>query len=193
EHYAALRAIPELWVLRPGDANETSAAWAVALAREDGPVALLLTRQNLPVLDRTEVAGADGVERGGYVLWDSSAGEPELVLIATGSEVAPTLAAGQELAAGGTAVRVVSMPCMELFEAQTRAYRDEVLPPGVRRRLAVEAGATMSWWKWVGLDGEVLGLDRFGASAPGATVFEKLGFTSENILALARTLLESTL
>ncbi|HTW41206.1 MAG TPA: transketolase [Solirubrobacteraceae bacterium] len=192
EHYAALRAIPHLWVLRPADASETVAAWAVALAREEGPVALLLTRQNLPVLDRTQVASADGVARGGYVLWDSSAAEPELVLIATGSEVALTLGAGEELADGGTRVRVVSMPCMELFEAQPRGYRDEVLPPGVRRRLAVEAGATMSWWKWVGIDGDVLGLDRFGASAPGATVMAKLGFTQENVLAHARALLEST-
>ena len=192
EHYAALRAIPHLWVLRPADANETVAAWAVALAREEGPVALLLTRQNLPVLDRTQVASADGVARGGYVLWDSSAAEPELVLIATGSEVALTLGAGKELADGGTRVRVVSMPCMELFEAQPQGYRDEVLPPGVRRRLAVEAGATMSWWKWVGIDGDVLGLDRFGASAPGATVMAKLGFTQENVLARARALLEST-
>ncbi len=199
EHYAALRAIPHLWVIRPGDPNETTVAWQVALEREDGPVALLLTRQNVPVLDRSEVASARGLERGGYVLWDSAAtagatgpdAVPEVVLIATGSEVAPTLEAGRALAQQGRAVRVVSMPCVELFEAQTEAYRDEVLPPSVRARLAVEPGATISWWKWVGLDGEVLGLDRFGASAPGATVLEKLGFTPENILARASALLES--
>jgi transketolase len=193
EHYAALRAIPSLWVIRPGDANETAVAWRVALEREDGPVALLLTRQNIPVLDRAEVADADGTERGGYVLWDSAAdGAPQIALIATGSEVAPTLAAGQALAERGTRVRVVSMPCMELFEAQPREYREQVLPAAVRARLAVEAGASMSWWKWVGLDGDVLGLDRFGASAPGPTVLKELGFSVENILARAQALLESS-
>ncbi|HEV3034257.1 MAG TPA: transketolase [Solirubrobacteraceae bacterium] len=199
EHYAALRAIPHLWVIRPGDANETAAAWRVALEREDGPVALLLSRQNVPVLDRGEVADAQELERGGYVLWDSAApdgatGEdasPEIVLIATGAEVPMTLDAGRMLAKQGTRVRVVSMPCMELFEAQTQGYRDEVLPPGVRARLAVEPGASMSWWKWVGIDGDVVGLDRFGASAPGATVLAELGFTAENILARASAVLES--
>jgi transketolase len=192
EHYASLRAIPQLWVMRPGDANETTEAWRVALERTDGPVALLLSRQNMPVLDRGEVAGADGVQHGAYVLWDSSAaGEPELILIATGSEVALTLHAGQTLAERGTRVRVVSMPCMDLFEEQTQAYRDEVLPPSVRARLAVEPGATMSWWKWVGLDGDIIGLDRFGASAPGATVLKELGFSAENIVDRASALLES--
>jgi transketolase len=188
EHYAALRAIPHFWVVRPGDANETSYAWRLALEREDGPVGLLLSRQNLEVLDRESVAGAEGTLRGGYVLWES-APEPELILIATGSEVGPTLHAAEALAADGTATRVVSMPCMEVFEAQDEAYRDEVLPPAVRRRLAVELGASMSWWKWVGTDGDVLGLDRFGASAPGPTVLEKLGFTEEGILERARALL----
>jgi transketolase len=193
EHYASLRAIPKLWVIRPGDANETVVAWRVALERDDGPVALLLSRQNIPVLDRTEVASADGLERGGYALWDSGAdGAPEIVLISTGAEVALTLAAGRTLAERGTRVRVVSMPCMELFEAQGQEYRDEVLPPAVRARLAVEPGASMSWWKWVGLDGDVLGLDRFGASAPGATVLKELGFTAENILARAQNVLESS-
>jgi transketolase len=201
EHYAALRAMPHLWVMRPGDANETTEAWRMALEREDGPVALLLSRQNVLVLDRDEVASAAGVRRGAYVLWDSStgasdgagaaSGEPELILIATGSEVPLTLDAGRALAARGTRVRVVSMPCMDLFEEQSEEYRDEVLPPGVRARLAVEAGATMSWWKWVGLDGDVLGIDRFGASAPGPTVLKELGFTVENILSRASALLES--
>jgi transketolase len=223
EHYAALRAIPHLWVIRPGDANETAVAWRVALEREDGPVALLLSRQNLPVLRRTsgidsadrdrqgdsglesvECASADGLERGGYVLWDSpsddgqvsgpagSAGgsDPELVLIATGSEVAPTLRAGRDLAGRGTRVRVVSMPCMELFEAQPPDYRESVVPSKVAARLAIEAGVSMSWWKWVGDRGAVLGIDRFGASAPGTTVLEKLGFTADSIAARARSLLE---
>jgi transketolase len=204
EHYAALRAIPRLWVIRPADANETTAAWRVGLEREDGPVALLLSRQNIPVLDRGEVAPAEGLERGGYVLWDSTDGDfggngapargasaPSLILIATGAEVAPTLAAGRAVAADGVHVRVVSMPCMELFEAQPPEYRDEVLPPATTARLAVEPGASMSWWRWVGDHGSVLGLDRFGASAPGATVLEKLGFSTENITSRARQLLES--
>jgi len=191
EHYASLRAIPELWVIRPGDANETSVAWQLALEREDGPVALLLSRQNIPTLDRSEVASADGVARGGYVLWDSAEDEqPELILISTGAEVPTTLHAAQALAKDGVKVRVVSMPCMELFEAQSEQYRDEVLPPAVRARLAVEPGASISWGKWVGLDGDVLGLDRFGASAPGTTVLEKLGFTDENIAVRARALLQ---
>jgi transketolase len=190
EHFASLRAIPELWVIRPGDANETAAAWRIALEREDGPVALLLSRQNIPTLDRSEVAGADGVARGGYTLWDSAEGEqPELILISTGAEVPTTLHAAQALAKDGVKVRVVSMPCMELFEAQSEEYRDEVLPPAVRARLAVEPGASISWGRWVGLDGDVLGLDRFGASAPGTTVLEKLGFTDENIAVRARALL----
>jgi transketolase len=204
EHYAALRAIPHLWVIRPADANETTVAWRVALERDDGPVALLLSRQNLPVFDRSQLGAADGLERGGYVLWDSSfdggfvtsepggstdGPDPELVLIATGSEVAPTLQAARDLAAQGTRVRVVSMPCMELFEAQSSAYRDSVIPRNIPGRLAVEAGVSMSWWKWVGDRGGVLGVDRFGASAPGTTVLEKLGFTAESIATRARTLL----
>jgi transketolase len=191
EHYTALRAIPRLWVIRPADANETSEAWRVALEREDGPVALLLSRQNIPVLDRDEVAPARELERGGYVLWDSTGETPELILISTGAEVAPTLAAGRALSEQGTRVRVVSMPCMELFEAQGPEYREAVLPRAVTARLAIEPGVSMSWWRWVGSDGEVLGLDRFGASAPGPTVLEKLGFSIENITARARALLDS--
>jgi transketolase len=191
EHYASLRAIPDLWVIRPGDANETAAAWQVALERQDGPVALLLSRQNIPTLDREQVARAELLARGGYVLWDSDSGAtPELILMATGAEVPTTLDAGRALAADGVKVRVVSMPCIELFEAQSQDYRHEVLPPRVTARLAVEPGATLGWWKWVGLDGDVLGLDRFGASAPGTTVLKELGFTSENIVARARGLLE---
>ena len=226
EHYAALRAIPRLWVIRPADANETAQAWRVALEREDGPVALLLSRQGIPVLDRDGegLGRASELERGGYVLWDSTPGwsgapgasrgagagggagpaaggraepgsepepEPELILIATGAEVPLTLQAGRALAAEGTRVRVVSMPCMELFEAQPREYREQVLPPAVGARLAVEPGVSLSWWRWVGDRGGVLGIDdRFGASAPGGTVLEKLGFTAENISARARELLK---
>jgi transketolase len=192
EHYAALRVIPHLWVIRPGDANETTEAWRVALEREDGPVALLLSRQNVLTLDRADGLGAASeLERGGYVLWDSGESEdPELILISTGAEVPLTLEAGRQLASEGTRVRVVSMPCIELFEAQSQEYRDGVLPPVVTARLAVEPGASMSWWKWVGTKGDVLGIDRFGASAPGRTVLEKLGFTTENIAARARALLK---
>jgi transketolase len=202
EHYAALRAIPNLWVIRPADANETAAAWRVALEREDGPVALLLSRQNIPVLDRDGLGTASGLERGGYVLWDSggegpggegsgegSAG-PELILISTGAEVSPTLAAASELAAQGTRVRVVSMPCVELFESQSREYRDAVLPPATSARLAVEPGVTVAWWRWVGDGGDVLGIDRFGASAPGTRVLSELGFTADNIVERARSLLD---
>jgi transketolase len=193
EHFAALRAIPRLWVIRPADANETSIAWRVALEREDGPVAVLLSRQNVEVLDRDEVAPALGLERGGYVLWDSSAdGAADVILISTGTEVSPTLQAARALASEEVKTRVVSMPCVELFEAQPQEYRDKVLPRAVRARLAVEPGATMSWWKWVGSDGDVLGLDRFGASAPGTKVLEELGFTAENIAARARGVLQST-
>jgi transketolase len=192
EHYAALRAIPDLWVIRPADANETAQAWRVALERADGPVALLLSRQGTPVLDRSgELASASELGRGGYVLWDSpGAAAPEVILISTGTEVAPTLEAARELAAEGTRTRVVSMPCVELFEAQSQEYRDSVLPPAVGARLAVEPGASMSWWKWVGGGGDVLGLDRFGASAPGATVLEEFGFTPHNIAARANVLIE---
>jgi transketolase len=192
EHFASLRAIPRLWVIRPGDANETAHAWRVALERPDGPVALLLSRQNLPVPDRAAegLGDASGLERGGYVLWDSTP-DPELILIATGSEVSSTLEAARHIAGDGVKVRVVSMPCIELFEAQSQEYRDSVLPPEVTARLAIEPGATMSWWRWVGAPprGDVLGLDRFGASAPGKTVLKELGFAAENIAARARALL----
>ncbi len=189
EHYAALRAIPNLWVIRPGDANETAAAWRVALERTDGPVALLLTRQNVEVLDRSEVAPAAGLERGGYVLWDAPGDEPQVILIATGSEVPLTLHAARALEGEGIRARVVSMPCIELFEAQPAEYRQTVLPPAVRPRLAVEAGSSLSWWRWVGDGGDVLGIDRFGASAPGERVLAEYGFTTENIVARARAVI----
>jgi transketolase len=189
EHFTALRAIPKLWVIRPGDPNETSLAWRLALEREDGPVALLLSRQNVEVLDRDEVAPVEGVLRGGYVLWDAPGGEPELILIATGAEVGMTLEAAKQLAEEGRRARVVSMPCMELFEEQGEDYREEVLPSAITARLAVEPGSRLSWWRWVGDRGDVLGLERFGASAPGPTVLEKLGFSAGHIAERARALL----
>ena len=190
EHYAALRAIPNLWFIRPADANETSYAWKVALERAGGPVALSLTRQKVPTLDRAELAAASGVERGAYVLWES-ADEPDLILLATGSEVAVALEAGRKIAGeNGTHVRVVSMPCWELFEQQSPEYREEVLPPDVRARLAVEAGVALGWKQWVGDRGDSVSLERFGASAPGTEVLERLGYNVENVVARATTLLE---
>jgi transketolase len=188
EHYAALRAIPNLWVMRPADANETSIAWKVALEREDGPVAILLTRQDLPVLEPDAVAGA---ERGGYVLWEAegSNGHPDLLLLATGSEVWVTLEAARRLEAEGVSARVVSLPCWELFADQPADYRDAVLPPDVDARLAVEAGVSFGWHRWVGDAGGVLSIERFGASAPGTTVLEKFGYTPDNVARRAQALL----
>jgi transketolase len=191
EHYAALRAIPNLWFIRPADANETSYAWKVALEREDGPVALSLTRQKVPTLDRSDLAPASGVERGAYVLWESGEREADLILIATGSEVAVALEAGRKIAAeNGTGVRVVSMPCWELFDRQSHEYREEVLPPDVRARLAVEAGVALGWKQWVGDRGDSVSLDRFGSSAPGTEVLERLGYNVDNVVARATALLE---
>ena len=192
EHYAALRAIPNLWVVRPGDANETSYAWKVALEREEGPVAILLTRQDVPVLDRNEVGDASGLERGAYVLWEPENGNGalDLVLIATGSEVSVALEAAKRLQEEGVAARVVSMPCWELFELQPADYRDSVLPQEVELRLAVEAGVSLGWHKWVGDRGDVVSIERFGASAPGTTVLTKFGYVAENVAGRAQALLE---
>jgi transketolase len=190
EHLAALRAMPNLTVIRPADANETVVAWRVALARRHGPTALVLTRQKLPVLDRAVLAPAEGVTRGAYVLAEAAGGPPEIVLIATGSEVALVVAAREALAGSGVRARVVSMPSWELFEAQPAGYRAEVLPPAVPR-LAVEAAVPFGWERWVGSDGAVIGLDRFGASAPGEVTMRELGFTVERVVARARALLRS--
>jgi transketolase len=189
EHYAALRAIPNLWVVRPGDPNETSIAWKIALQRQDGPTALLLTRQAVPVLDPDMVTGA---ERGGYVLWeaDGANGSPDLVILATGSEVSISLEAAKSLEGDGVGARVVSLPCWELFESQSADYRDSVIPPDVDARLSVEAGVSLGWAKWVGSRGDSLSIEHFGASAPGATVLEKFGYTADNVTRRARALLE---
>jgi transketolase len=189
EMYAALRAIPYLWFVRPADANETAYAWKVALERRDGPVALSLSRQKVPTLDRSELAPASGLERGAYTLWES--GPPDLILIATGAEVGLALAAGRRIAAeNGTEVRVVSMPCWELFELQEPDYRDEVLPPDIRARLSIEPGVPFGWKRWVGDRGDSIALNRFGASAPGGTVLERLGFNLDNVVVRATALLE---
>ncbi len=186
EHYAALRAIPNLWFIRPGDANETAAAWALAIERHDGPVALALTRQKLPTLAGTPELARAGVRRGGYVLREASGGSPDLILIGTGSELQLAFAAAGMLEAEGIATRVVSLPCWERFEAQDQAYRDTVLPPTVRRRVSVEIGVTLGWDRWVGDEGAIIGLDHFGASAPAGTIFEKFGFTAGRVADVGR-------
>jgi transketolase len=185
---AALRAMPNLTVIRPADANETAQAWRQAIEKKDGPTALSLTRQKLPILEQTVELAADGVARGGYVLSDGE-GEPELILIATGSEVALALDAQTALSADGVSVRVVSLPSWELFAAQERSYRDSVLPPRVGTRLSIEAGSTFGWERHVGSEGESLGVDRFGASAPFQQLTEEYGFTVEKVVRRARTLL----
>ncbi len=187
EQLAGLRAIPHMVVLRPADANETAEAWRWII--EAGrPTSLVLTRQNLPILDRGVLAPAAGLRRGAYVL--AGEGDPDLVLIAAGSEVHLALAAAETLAAEGTKVRVISAPSLELFREQPREYRDSVLPPSVKARVAVEAAASQPWWEFVGLDGDVVGLDRFGASAPGAVAMKALGFTPENVATRARAVLD---
>jgi transketolase len=197
EQLASLRAMPVLRVIRPADGPETLEAWRAAIQRTDGPTALALTRQDLPPIDRTVHAAAGGLHRGAYVLADAGpvpggtpgAVGPEVILIATGSEVWVALEARERLQASGIATRVVSMPCWELFAEQDQGYRDQVLPPAVRARLAVEAAASFGWARWIGEDGDMVGVDRFGASAPGATVLEQVGFTPDNVTDRARALL----
>ncbi|MEO8306387.1 MAG: transketolase [Betaproteobacteria bacterium] len=181
EQLAGLRSVPRLIVIRPGDANETAVAWRVALETRDRPVALILTRQNVPTLDRTQFAAANGLRRGAYVLADAPDGKPDLILIATGSEVGLIVAAAQQLLAQGVRARIVSMPSWDLFDAQPKEYRDAVLAPSIRARLAVEAGASQGWHRYVGDHGDVLGVDRFGASAPGDVLLREYGFTVENV------------
>ena len=188
EQLAALRAIPGLTVIRPGDANETAVAWGVALETRDRPVALVLTRQEVPTLDRSLFASADGLRRGGYVLADAPNGRPDLILIASGSEVGLVVAAREKLLAQDIQVRIVSMPSWELFDAQGREYRDAVLPPTVGARLAVEAGVSQGWHRYVGSRGDVLAIDRFGASAPGEVMMREYGFTVDNVCARALAL-----
>jgi transketolase len=180
EHLMSLRAIPHLWVVRPGDANETAAAWRIALERDDGPVAFALSRQKLPVLGGDGLASTrEGPLRGGYVLWQRDpASEPDAIVLATGSELSIALEAARSLEPN---TRVVSLPCWELFAEQDAAYRDEVLPPAVHARVSIEAGITFGWERWVGEDGVSIGVDRFGASAPGPRVYEELGITADAV------------
>lgn len=188
EQLASLRAIPRLVVIRPCDANETAVAWRAAIESRDRPVALVLTRQDVPTLDRAIYAPAEGLLRGAYILAEAPGGRPEIILIATGSEVALAVAAREELARERIRARVVSMPSWELFDAQPRSYRELVLPSSVRARLAIEAASPMGWLRYVGEEGVVIGIERFGASAPGAVMMERYGFTVANVCARARAL-----
>ena len=188
-HLTSLRAMPHLNVIRPADANETAEAWRVALNDSGRPHALILSRQGLPVIDRKKHASAEGLSKGGYILSDSK-GTPDIILLASGAEVHLALAAAETLRKSVTKVRVVNMASFELFESQPAAYKNRVLPPAVEKRVAVEAGATLGWYKYVGLKGEVIGIDRFGASAPAKVLFEKFGFSVDNIVKQSQKLLK---
>jgi len=186
EHFAALRCMPNLLVFRPADANETAHAWKYALEHRDGPVALLLTRQGLPVIDQRKFASAANVGRGAYIL--TSRGKPDVILLASGSEVAVALEAARQLDADGLSTQVVSMPCWKLFEKQDEKYKNSVIPRDVKVRVGIEAGVEMGWRKWLGEDGVFVGMSTFGASAPGKTCFKEFGITSENVVAAAKDL-----
>ena len=190
EHLMSLRSMPDLLDLRPADAAETAVAWRIAMERTDGPTWLSLTRQGVPALDRTVLASAEGARRGAYVLAEASGSAPQVVLIASGSEVGIALEAQEALEADGTATRVVSMPSWYLFAQQGQAYRAAVLPPEVRARVAVEAGSRFGWARWVGDAGTAVGIDHFGASAPAPTLYERFGVTTEEVVAAARVSLE---
>jgi len=190
EHLSALRGIPNLWVMRPADANETAHAYRAAMKRTDGPSVIVLTRQKLPTFDREKLAAASGVSRGAYVLSDAVGGAPQAILLATGSEVSLAVAAQEKLLAVGIRARVVSMPCWELFLAQPVEYRESVIPPDVTARVSVEAGLTMGWHRFIGDRGIAIGLDRFGASGPGSVLVKQFGFTADNIVRAATSLVK---
>jgi transketolase len=191
EQIMNLRQVPNMTVIRPADANETLEAWRLALTNTSGPTTLVFSRQNLPVLDRSVCSAASGTQKGGYILWES-APNPDLILIATGSEVSLTLTAARKLADNGTKVRVVSLPSWEIFDRQPREYRDSVLPPAITARIAVEAGIKLGWEHYTGLQGKIIGMETFGASAPASILFEKFGFTTDKIIAAADELLHRT-
>ena len=189
EHLAALRAIPNLVVIRPADANEVTEAWKVAIGRRNGPTALVLTRQAIPVMDRSIYAPASGLQKGAYILADIGDSDPDLLLIASGSEVSLIVEAGARLASEGVNLRLVSFPSWELFEAQDEAYRNQVLLPGVKARLCIEAGVTQGWERWFGDCGDCISIDKFGASAPYKVIFNQYGLTVDNVIDQARNLL----
>ncbi len=188
EHLASLRAVPNLCLIRPADANETAYAWRAALQRTEGPTMMVLTRQKLPVFDTSKVTSAEGLLKGAYIISKESGNKPEIILIATGSEVQLILEAQEKLKSEGISARCVSMPSWELFREQPQTYRDEVLPPEVRNRLAVETGSPMGWGEWVTDSGDVIGITRFGSSAPYQETFKQLGFTAENVVSRAKRL-----
>jgi transketolase len=190
EHLAALRSIPHLFVIRPADSHEVREAWRTAILRRNAPTALALTRQKVALIDRTRFASAEGARRGAYVLAESEPAQPQLILVATGSEVSLALEAREKLQSEGIATRVVSMPCWELFDEQPDDYRNEVFPSSIGPRLAIEAGVRQGWDRYVGPQGDVVCLDRFGASAPGDVALSNLGFNVENVLERARRLLQ---
>lgn len=189
EHLASLRATPNVHVYRPADANETAHCWKCAIERVDGPSLLVLTRQSLPTLDRTLFTDAEGVEKGAYILKDASSGNPEILIVATGSEVQYALKAAEKLEKENIAVRVVSMPCWELFEEQPADYKEKVFPSNIEKRISIEAGSTMGWQKWVGSQGITIGLDRYGESAPYQDVYSHLGISVDNIIKQAKNLI----
>jgi transketolase len=188
EHLMAVRTIPGLCTVRPADAAEAAEAWIFALERKKGPTGLVLSRQKLPVFDRSagKCGAANGLQKGAYVLAEASGGPASVVIIGTGSEVQLALAAKEQLEKDGIPTRVVSMPCMEHFAKQDAAYRDTVLPPGVKARVSVEAGVTFGWDKWIGERGVAIGVDTFGASAPDKVLFEKYGLTVSHVVAAAK-------
>ncbi len=190
EHLATLRAIPGLNTIRPGDANEVAAAWKIALEHTEGPTALIFSRQDIPTIDRDTYASADGLVKGGYVLADANNGDPEIILIGTGSELPMVICAHEKLTAQGIRSRAVSLPSWYLFEKQDHSYRESVLPSAVRARLAVEQGGSLGWDRYVGQDGDAITMKSFGASAPLAKLQQKFGFTVENICDVARALVE---
>jgi transketolase len=198
EHYAALRAMPNFWFVRPADANETVAAWRLAIERGDGPVGLALTRQKLPILPGTADRATEGVRRGAYILADAQdadggAEPPDVILLATGSEVSLAMAARDLLTRTGIRTRVVSMPCWETFQLQSDEYRESVLPAGCTKRVSVEAGVSLGWDRWVGPEGAMVCIERFGSSAPAADIFKAFGFTPERVAEVARGVLTGEL
>ena len=189
EHLMNLRAVPNLTVIRPADATETVQAWRAAILNQEGPTALVFTRHKVPILDRRTYPPADLLHHGAYVLWEPAGGAPDAILIATGSEVHVALEAARELDSEGIRGRVVSMPSWELFDRQPQEYKDKVLPPEVKARIAVEAGVKLGWEHYVGIEGAIVGMDGFGASAPAPVLYEKFGITKARVAEEARRLL----
>jgi transketolase len=189
EHLASLRAMPDLHIIRPADANEVAFAWRAAMERTEGPTMLVLTRQGLPIFDRNKMASAEELYKGAYVLSREKSGAADIILMASGSEVSLIMEAQETLAKEGIDARVVSMPCWELFLKQPQEYHDEVIPPEVKARLAVEAGVPLGWHQWVGDGGDIIGINKFGASAPASENYKQYGFTVENVTQRAKKLI----